>query len=218
MTPDESPPSPTGPVRSPRPMTAGVVATAVGAAGVGAAIPWLLSDASALGVGVAGGFAVVAVVGAGLIHRARPSREPDPVPVVEKSPIVGPELERPSDAVHDLPERYRQWVLAQALGDSATPRLDIAAESGDVFTLSAAGVATLLAWLREQDQAPSSVERWVDEILPGHGIHLADRRLAVELLAGAGGTHGEPTPERAVAMATLHVGLLRLYCGIGARR
>jgi hypothetical protein len=216
MTADESPPSTTGRVRSPRLMTAGVVATAVGAAGVGAAIPSLISDASALSVGAAAGFAVVAVVGAGLIQRGRPNRIAPPVTPVEESAVVEPKIEQPTDAVGDLPERYRQWVLAQALGDDGIATLD-AADAREVFMLSSTGVATVLAWLREQDRASYSVERWVDEILPGQGIHIADRGLAIELLAGAGEPQREPTTERAIAMATLHVGLLRLYCGIGAR-
>src|SRR4051794_25137051 len=91
MPANESPPTATGRSRSPRLVTAGLVATAMGAAGVGAVIPSLLSGASALRVGAAGGFALLVVFGAGLIRQGRLERVPKPVPLVEPA-IVGPDV------------------------------------------------------------------------------------------------------------------------------
>ncbi|MDQ1426067.1 MAG: hypothetical protein QOD72_3565, partial [Acidimicrobiaceae bacterium] len=74
-----------------------------------------------------------------------------------------------------------------------------------------------------------TVDTWIDEILPSQGIEIDDRELAIELLIAAalyaGGIHTAPTArlreyradELVTAMATVHVGLLRLYCGIGQR-
>jgi hypothetical protein len=153
-----------------------------------------------------------------------------------ESPLV-PDSERAlaslSAVLHDtgnhVLDEYRRWVLEQALGDSAFHSLDINANHRDLFMLSSCGVATLLAWLHEQHRATYTVDTWIDEILPSQGIEIDDRELAIELLIAAalyaGGIHTAPTvrlreyrsDELVTAMATMHVGLLRLYCGIGQR-
>jgi hypothetical protein len=161
------------------------------------------------------------------------------VPIAEPgrdSPLV-PDSERAlaslSTVLHDtgnhILDEYRRWVLEQALGDSAFHTVDINANHRDLFMLSSCGVATLLAWLHEQHRATYTVDTWIDEILPSQGIEIDDRELAIELLIAAalyaGGIHTAPTvrlreyrsDELVTAMATMHVGLLRLYCGIGQR-
>jgi hypothetical protein len=138
-----------------------------------------------------------------------------------------------STVLHDtgnhVLDQYRRWVLDQALGDSEFHTLDIDANHRDLFMLSSCGVATLLSWLHEQHRATYTVDTWIDEILPSQGIEIDDRELAIELLIAAalyaGGIHTSPTvrlreyrsDELVTAMATMHVGLLRLYCGIGQR-
>jgi hypothetical protein len=133
------------------------------------------------------------------------------------------------DTGNQVLDQYRRWVLDQALGDSEFHTLDIDAHHRDLFMLSSCGVATLLSWLHEQHRATYTVDTWIDEILPSQGIEIDDRELAIELLIAAalyaGGIHTSPTArlreyrsdELVTAMATMHVGLLRLYCGIGHR-
>jgi hypothetical protein len=123
-------------------------------------------------------------------------------------------------------ERYRAWVLAQATGVERFQALDVDGPLEPWFLLSACGVATLLAWTHEDHGATYSVETWVDDIIPHQGISVGDRQLAIELLVAAalhaGGIHTEPTSrllaydpaDLVTAMGALHVGLIRLYCGL----
>jgi hypothetical protein len=123
-------------------------------------------------------------------------------------------------------ENYRGWVLAQATGADRFVPLDVHGPLEPWFLLSACGVATLLAWTHEDHGATYSVETWVDDIIPHQGIAVSDRQLAIELLVAAalhaGGIHTEPTArllaydpaDLVTAMGALHVGLIRLYCGL----
>ena len=123
-------------------------------------------------------------------------------------------------------ERYRAWVLDQATGAQTFVALDVDGPLEPWFLLSACGVATLLAWTHEDHGATYSVETWVDDIIPHQGISVGDRQLAIELLVAAalhaGGIHTEPTSrllaydpaDLVTAMGALHVGLIRLYCGL----
>jgi hypothetical protein len=123
-------------------------------------------------------------------------------------------------------EIYRNWVLTQTTGERAFQALDVNDRYDEWFLLSASGVATLLAWTHEDHGATYSAETWVDQILPMQGIGVADRQLALDLLNAAalhaGGLHTAPTQrlmayqpsELVTAMATVHVGLLRLYSGL----
>jgi hypothetical protein len=99
MTVEPPPHPPVAPVRAPRLVTAGVVATAVGAAGVGASIPALLSDVDPISVGAACGFALIALVGAGLIQRGRATRPDSTEPTVAPTEVEGSDGEtaRPVD-------------------------------------------------------------------------------------------------------------------------
>ena len=81
-------------------------------------------------------------------------------------------------------------------------------------------------WTHEDHGATYSGDTWVDQILPTQGIAISDRQLAIDLLKAAalhaGGLHTTPTErlvayhpsELVTAMATIHVGLLRLYSGL----
>jgi hypothetical protein len=125
-----------------------------------------------------------------------------------------------------LIETYRQWVLGQALGAQTFQPLTVNDRYDEWFLLSASGVATLLAWTHEDHHATYSAETWVDQILPTQGIAISDRQLALDLLSAAalhaGGLHTTPTErltayhpsDLVTAMATVHVGLLRLYSGL----
>jgi hypothetical protein len=129
-------------------------------------------------------------------------------------------------ADHAVIEIYRNWVLTQTTGERAFQSLDVHDRYDEWFLLSASGVATLLAWTHEDHGATYSAETWVDQILPMQGIGVADRQLALDLLNAAalhaGGLHTAPTQrlmayepnELVTAMATVHVGLLRLYSGL----
>jgi hypothetical protein len=129
-------------------------------------------------------------------------------------------------ADHTVIEIYRNWVLTQTTGERAFQSLDVHDRYDEWFLLSASGVATLLAWTHEDHGATYSAETWVDQILPMQGIGVADRQLALDLLNAAalhaGGLHTAPTQrlmayepnELVTAMATVHVGLLRLYSGL----
>ncbi|MDQ1425476.1 MAG: hypothetical protein QOD72_2974, partial [Acidimicrobiaceae bacterium] len=86
---------------------------------------------------------------------------PEPLAAVGRAPAESPlvpDQERAmaslSTVLHDtgnnVLDQYRQWVLEQALGDTAFHRVDIDANNRDLFMLSSCGVATLLAWLHEQ--------------------------------------------------------------------
>jgi hypothetical protein len=126
----------------------------------------------------------------------------------------------------NLIEIYRQWVLGQAVGAETFEPLSVVDRYDEWFLLSASGVATLLAWTHEDHHATYSAETWVDQILPTQGIAISDRQLAIDLLRAAalhaGGLHTTPTErltayhpsELVTAMATVHVGLLRLYSGL----
>lgn len=145
--------------------------------------------------------------------------------------VVGPAADaRDRHPVHisdtSLVEVYRDWVITQTTGERAFQTLAVYEHFDQWFLLSASGVATLLAWTHEDHGATYSAETWVDQILPMQGIGVADRQLALDLLNAAalhaGGLHTSPTErlmayqpaELVTAMATLHVGLLRLYSGL----
>lgn len=152
-------------------------------------------------------------------------------PVSEPSLTPGSELARQARASvsatdSTVVEIYRNWVLAQALGAESFQPLTVNDRYDEWFLLSASGVATLLAWTHEDHGATYSGDTWVDQILPTQGIAISDRQLAVDLLKAAalhaGGLHTTPTErlvayhpsELVTAMATIHVGLLRLYSGL----
>ena len=131
-----------------------------------------------------------------------------------------------STADSTVVEIYRNWVLQQALGAESFQPLTVNDRYDEWFLLSASGVATLLAWTHEDHGATYSADTWVEQILPTQGIVISDRVLAVDLLKAAalhaGGLHTTPTErliayhpsELVTAMATVHVGLLRLYSGL----
>jgi hypothetical protein len=161
---------------------------------------------------------------------AQPSRVPV-APSDHLAAVVGAapdarERHPASAADHTVIEIYRNWVLTQTTGERAFQSLDVHDRYDEWFLLSASGVATLLAWTHEDHGATYSAETWVDQILPMQGIGVADRQLALDLLNAAalhaGGLHTAPTQrlmayppnELVTAMATVHVGLLRLYSGL----
>jgi hypothetical protein len=166
-----------------------------------------------------------------------PVQQPAPAPVAQQSPVSEPSLTPGSDlarqarasvnpADSSVVEIYRNWVLAQALGSESFQPLTVNDRYDEWFLLSASGVATLLAWTHEDHGATYSADTWVDQILPTQGIVIADRQLAIDLVKAAalhaGGLHTAPTErltayhpsELVTAMATVHVGLLRLYSGL----
>jgi hypothetical protein len=170
---------------------------------------------------------------------AQPVAAPEqaPAPVAEQSPVSEPSLTPGSDlarqargsvnpADSSVVEIYRNWVLAQALGSESFQPLSVNDRYDEWFLLSASGVATLLAWTHEDHGATYSADTWVDQILPTQGIVISDRQLAIDLVKAAalhaGGLHTAPTDrlmayhpsELVTAMATVHVGLLRLYSGL----
>ena len=160
-----------------------------------------------------------------------------PAAVAPQSPVSEPSLTPGSDLARQarasvsatdstVVEIYRNWVLAQALGTESFQPLTVNDRYDEWFLLSASGVATLLAWTHEDHGATYSGDTWVDQILPTQGIAISDRQLAIDLLKAAalhaGGLHTTPTErlvayhpsELVTAMATIHVGLLRLYSGL----
>ena len=160
-----------------------------------------------------------------------------PAAVAPQSPVSEPSLTPGSDLARQarasvsatdstVVEIYRNWVLAQALGAESFQPLTVNDRYDEWFLLSASGVATLLAWTHEDHGATYSGDTWVDQILPTQGIAISDRQLAIDLLKAAalhaGGLHTTPTErlvayhpsELVTAMATIHVGLLRLYSGL----
>jgi hypothetical protein len=156
---------------------------------------------------------------------------PSPSSSTQLANVVGSEMdarERHPVGIADqsVIEIYRNWVLTQTTGERAFQALDVHERYDEWFLLSASGVATLLAWTHEDHGATYSAETWVDQILPMQGIGVADRQLALDLLNAAalhaGGLHTAPTQrlmayepnELVTAMATVHVGLLRLYSGL----
>jgi hypothetical protein len=162
---------------------------------------------------------------------AAPAAAAPPSPVSEPSLTPGSDLARQARASvtatdSTVVEIYRNWVLAQALGSESFQPLAVNDRYDEWFLLSASGVATLLAWTHEDHGATYSGDTWVDQILPTQGIAISDRQLAIDLLKAAalhaGGLHTTPTErlvayhpsELVTAMATIHVGLLRLYSGL----
>jgi hypothetical protein len=166
-----------------------------------------------------------------------PYAQPAPAAVAPQSPVSEPSLTPGSDLARQarasvsatdstVVEIYRNWVLGQALGAESFQPLTVNDRYDEWFLLSASGVATLLAWTHEDHGATYSGDTWVDQILPTQGIAISDRQLAIDLLKAAalhaGGLHTAPTErlvayhpsELVTAMATIHVGLLRLYSGL----
>lgn len=123
--------------------------------------------------------------------------------------------------------RYRKWVLGQMTPGSAFGPVDVDRSPDEWLLLATCGVATLLAWTHEDHHFTYPVETWVDEILPAHGVRIRDTDLAHDLIMAAalhaGGVDSVPTErlrtyapgDLVTAMASIHVGLLRLYCGLG---
>ena len=123
--------------------------------------------------------------------------------------------------------RYRKWVLGQMVPGAPFEAVTVDRSPDEWLLLSTCGVATLMAWTHEDHHFTYPVETWADEILPAHGVRIRDRELAVDLLLAAalhaGGIDSVPTDrlrryqasDLVTAMASIHVGLLRLYCGLG---
>lgn len=123
--------------------------------------------------------------------------------------------------------RYRKWVLGQMMPGAAFGPIDVDRSPDEWLLLATCGVATLLAWTHEDHHFTYPVETWAEEILPAHGVRIRDRELARDLLLAAalhaGGVDSVPTErlrsyepaDLVTAMASIHVGLLRLYCGLG---
>ena len=123
--------------------------------------------------------------------------------------------------------RYRKWVLGQMVPGAPFEAVTVDRSPDEWLLLSTCGVATLMAWTHEDHHFTYPVETWADEILPAHGVRIRDRELAVDLLLAAalhaGGIDSVPTErlrryqasDLVTAMASIHVGLLRLYCGLG---
>ncbi len=123
--------------------------------------------------------------------------------------------------------RYRKWVLGQMTPGAVFEPLAIEGGLDDWALLSACGVATLLAWTHEDHNVTHPVEAWVDELLPAHGVRIRDRQLAIDLVLAAalraGGVEAPQSPhvrsyepaDLVTALASIHVGLLRMYCGLG---
>lgn len=123
--------------------------------------------------------------------------------------------------------RYRKWVLGQMMPGAAFGPVDVDRSPDEWLLLATCGVATLLAWTHEDHHFTYPVETWAEEILPAHGVRIRDRELAKDLLLAAalhaGGVDSVPTErlrmyepaDLVTAMASIHVGLLRLYCGLG---
>ncbi len=163
--------------------------------------------------------------GNGLSHNPPPP--PPPTAPLAPGAEVARQVRASMNAADvNLIETYRHWVLGQALGAQTFQPLTVNDRYDEWFLLSASGVATLLAWTHEDHHATYSAETWVDQILPTQGIAISDRQLAIDLLRAAalhaGGLHTTPTErltayhpsELVTAMATVHVGLLRLYSGL----
>ncbi len=123
--------------------------------------------------------------------------------------------------------RYRKWVLGQMVPGAPFEPVAVDRTPDEWLLLSTCGVATLMAWTHEDHHFTYPVETWADEILPAHGVRIRDRQLAVDLLLAAalhaGGIDAVPSErlrsyqpgDLVTAMASIHVGLLRLYCGLG---
>ena len=123
--------------------------------------------------------------------------------------------------------RYRKWVLGQMVPGAPFEPVAVDRTPDEWLLLSTCGVATLMAWTHEDHHFTYPVETWADEILPAHGVRIRDRQLAVDLLLAAalhaGGIDAVPSDrlrsyqpgDLVTAMASIHVGLLRLYCGLG---
>ena len=123
--------------------------------------------------------------------------------------------------------RYRKWVLGQMMPGASFGPVDVDRSPDEWLLLATCGVATLLAWTHEDHHFTYSVETWAEEILPAHGVRIRDRELARDLILAAalhaGGVDSVPTErlrlyapsDLVTAMASIHVGLLRLYCGLG---
>ena len=123
--------------------------------------------------------------------------------------------------------RYRKWVLGQMVPGAPFEPVSVDRTPDEWLLLSTCGVATLMAWTHEDHHFTYPVETWADEILPAHGVRIRDRQLAVDLLLAAalhaGGIDAVPSErlrsyqpgDLVTAMASIHVGLLRLYCGLG---
>jgi hypothetical protein len=118
-------------------------------------------------------------------------------------------------------------VLGQMMPGASFGPLDVDRSPDEWLLLATCGVATLLAWTHEDHHFTYPVETWAEEILPAYGVRIRDRELARDLILAAalhaGGVDSVPTErlrtyapsDLVTAMASIHVGLLRLYCGLG---
>lgn len=167
-----------------------------------------------------------------------PPPPPPPLPQRVSAPLASPAiptsaiaLDRTRSVVSSVAPvvvfRYRKWVLGQMTPGAVFEPLAIEGGLDDWALLSACGVATLLAWTHEDHDVTHPVEAWVDELLPAHGVRIRDRQLAIDLVLAAalraGGVEAPQSPhvrsyepaDLVTALASIHVGLLRMYCGLG---
>jgi F0F1-type ATP synthase assembly protein I len=167
-----------------------------------------------------------------------PPPPPPPLPQRVTAPLASPAiptsamaLDRTRSVVGSVAPvivfRYRKWVLGQMTPGAVFEPLAIEGGLDDWALLSACGVATLLAWTHEDHNVTHPVEAWVDELLPAHGVRIRDRQLAIDLVLAAalraGGVEAPQSPhvrsyepaDLVTALASIHVGLLRMYCGLG---